>query len=163
MARAEDISTKVMPRRILALALIFLCLRLVVATVESSQARMPASSISWTDVNHLQHSGKGLVLYEFRADWCEPCKRMETTVLANKQIANMIATSFVPVSVTDRMREEGKNSKRVSELQKKYHIFAFPTLVVVTPDGEAAATLVGGASALSTFHFLSRGARFGER
>ncbi len=94
------------------------------------------------------------VLLQFYADWCAPAKRMENTVLVNNEIRQLVAEKFVPVRVTDRLKEDGRNAKLVSDLQKRYRVFVFPTLVVVGPRGEAKASLVGNCSSLTTYKFL---------
>lgn len=94
------------------------------------------------------------VLLQFYADWCAPAKRMENTVLVNNEIRQLVADKFVPVRVTDRLKEDGKNARLVSDLQKRYRVFVFPTLVVVGPNGEAKASLVGNCSSLTTYKFL---------
>jgi len=96
------------------------------------------------------------VLYEFYAPWSDPCKKMESTSLSNAQVNTLVDEHFMPVRVTDRLKELGKNPRLVTDLQKKYRIFAFPTLVIVDGDGELAATLVGNCSSLTTYRFLSR-------
>jgi thiol-disulfide isomerase/thioredoxin len=96
------------------------------------------------------------VLYEFYAPWSDPCKKMESTSLSNSQVDKLIDQSFFPVRVTDRLKELGKNPRLVTDLQKKFRIFAFPTLVIVDSNGETAATLVGNCSSLTTYRFLSR-------
>ncbi|MBX3135051.1 thioredoxin family protein [Candidatus Obscuribacterales bacterium] len=96
------------------------------------------------------------VLYEFYAPWSDPCKKMESTSLSNAQVDKLIDEHFMPVRVTDRLKELGKNPRLVTDLQKKFRIFAFPTLVIVDSEGETAATLVGNCSSLTTYRFLSR-------
>ncbi len=96
------------------------------------------------------------VLYEFYAPWSDPCKKMETTSLTNAQVSSLIDQHFMPVRVTDRLKQLGKNPRLVTDLQKKFRIFAFPTLVIVDEEGETAATLVGNCSSLTTYRFLSR-------
>jgi thiol:disulfide interchange protein len=96
------------------------------------------------------------VLYEFYANWSDPCKKMESTSLSNSQIQAVIKERFYPVRITDRQKETGSNPKIITELQKKYRIFAFPTLVVIDSSGQPVGTLVGNCSSLTTYRFLSR-------
>ncbi len=96
------------------------------------------------------------VIYEFYAPWSDPCRKMESTSLTNAQVNQLIDEHFMPFRVTDRLKELGKNPRLVTELQKKFRIFAFPTLVIVDDRGETAATLVGNCSSLTTYRFLSR-------
>lgn len=99
---------------------------------------------------------KKTLLLQFYANWSDPCKKMESSSLSNAQVKEMVSQNFIPVRVTDKMKECGRNSRLVSELQKRYRIFAFPTLLVVGPDGEPVSTLVGNCSSLTTYRFLSR-------
>lgn len=96
------------------------------------------------------------VIYEFYAPWSDPCRKMESTSLTNAQVNDLIDQHFMPFRVTDRLKQLGKNPRLVTDLQKKFRIFAFPTLVIVDERGETAATLVGNCSSLTTYRFLSR-------
>lgn len=99
---------------------------------------------------------KKTLLLQFYAHWSDPCRKMEASSMSNAQVKELIDRNFVPVRVTDKMKEYGKNTRLVSELQKRYRIFAFPTLLVVGYDGEPVATLIGNCSSLTTYRFLSR-------
>ena len=44
-------------------------------------------------------------------------------------------TSFIPARVVDRAREDGSNPADISELQRRFEISGFPTLVVADADG----------------------------
>ena len=95
-------------------------------------------------------------IYEFYASWCSPCERLERDVMTNSEIRTYIEGNFCPIRVVDRQREDGHNNKLVSELQKRYRVFAFPTLVATKEDGEALGSLVGNSSSLAVYRFLSR-------
>lgn len=96
------------------------------------------------------------LLLEFSAAWSDPCKKMESTSLKNQQVQKLINDQFIALKIRDTQREIGKNSKFVSELQKRYHVFAFPTLLVIGDDEQPIATLIGNCSSLTTYRFLSR-------
>ncbi|MBZ0187849.1 MAG: thioredoxin family protein [Candidatus Obscuribacterales bacterium] len=77
-----------------------------------------------------------IVLLEFSARWSDACKEMESTSLKNRQVEDMVKDNFYPVRITDRLKEQGRNPRFITELQRKFRIFAFPTLVVVSDRGE---------------------------
>lgn len=98
-------------------------------------------------------SGKPLLLY-FTADWCPPCHNLEHEIFHSSRFVKGIEEDFVPVKVTDRRREDGRNAPDVDALQKNTRVTSFPTLVVVRPDGIAAVRNVGYSSRGATLAFL---------
>jgi thiol:disulfide interchange protein len=114
------------------------------------------ASIPLSDKDKQDIENGKLVLYEFVSDWSDPCRSMERNALSNGNISQIIETKFVPVRISDRMREAGKNPKWIANLQKRYHIFALPTLVVVDSQGEQKAALIGNCSSLTVERFLNR-------
>lgn len=129
---------------------------------DKNSAEKPVQELSVESQNELNkmlascRESKKTLLLQFYAHWSDPCKKMEASSLSNAQVKELIDRNFVPVRVTDKMKEYGKNTRLVCELQKRYRIFAFPTLLVVGYDGEPVATLIGNCSSLTTYRFLSR-------
>lgn len=153
------------PRIILFLAVFMFLLRAGVSFYELASPAPARASVHWKDANSfagsseqsiLAQSGKKLILYEFYADWCSPAERLERDVMTNDEIRSTIEKNFVCIRVTDRLKENGKNNKLVADLQKRYRVFAFPTLVAVTADGESKGTLVGNSSSMAVYRFVSR-------
>ena len=83
------------------------------------------------------------VLYDFGAAWCVPCHRLDKEGWGDEKLARFANGAFVPVRVTDRESEEGKNPPLVEELQQKYSVSAFPTLVVASADGKEISRMEG--------------------
>lgn len=74
------------------------------------------------------------VLYDFTAAWCAPCKFVDRD-WGTDEVADQVNGAFVPVRIVDRVREDGENPPEISELQRRYEVSGFPTLVVAAPDG----------------------------
>ena len=73
-------------------------------------------------------------------------------------MAERVNAAFVPVRITDRMREDGRNPPDIAELQRRYEVSAFPTLVVAAPDGRLIAKHEGFRSPQALAAFLSEAA-----
>lgn len=87
-------------------------------------------------------SGKP-ALYDFTAEWCPPCHRLDDEGWSDEDLAGIANQGFVPARVMDRSREEGKNPPLVDELQRRYSVEAFPTLIVAGAGGKEIARMEG--------------------
>ncbi len=81
--------------------------------------------------------GQKPILYDFTAEWCGYCKKMKAEVFDDKAQADWIGQSFILVTVMDRRRETKTNPPEVTELQTRYQIRGFPTLVVRYPNNDS--------------------------
>lgn len=92
------------------------------------------------------------ILYDFTAAWCGPCHLLDRD-WKDPSIAQTVNAAFVPARVVDRQREDGKNPADIAELQRRYEVSGFPTLVAATADGRLIGKLEGysGREALVKF------------
>jgi len=139
-------STRRTPPWLLALAAILLVARVITGILEERHPPQVADLVRWRPVADAvaeARQTKKPLLFDFTADWCPPCRAMQREMFADSDAAAQIEKQFVPVRVLDREREEGRNAPDVAALKERYHISAFPTLVVVSPDGERPEVLAG--------------------
>jgi thiol:disulfide interchange protein len=95
------------------------------------------------DVGAMAASTNRIILIDFTAEWCSPCHLLDAQVFGDSALASEINTRFVPVRVTDRQREEGRNPRSVEALQRQYGVTSFPTVIFAAPDGSERGRMEG--------------------
>ncbi len=128
--------SRALPRLLLAAAALLLLARVALGVWDATHTPETVDRVAWVGLAQAEaearRSGRP-VLYDFSAEWCGPCQAMQAEVFADPALAQAIERQFVPVRVTDRQREDGRNPAEVDSLQRAYGITGFPTLVVAVP------------------------------
>ena len=78
-----------------------------------------------------------LVFVDCYTSWCEPCRDMAEKVFPQKEAGDYFNPRFVCVKY-DMEKGEGE------ELAKRFEVRAYPTFLIVRPDGTAQHKIVGG-------------------
>ena len=94
------------------------------------------------------------ILYDFTAAWCVPCHRLDKEAWGDDGIAGKVNSGFIPARVVDRQSEDGRNTPQIQDLQRRYGIQAFPTLVIADPSGREIARSEGFRDKDSVIRFL---------
>ena len=81
-----------------------------------------------------------LVFMDCYTTWCGPCKMLAKNIFPQKEVGDYFNAHFVNVKM-DMEKGEG------IELQKKYGVKAFPTLLFMDANGKVLHTKVGGSDA----------------
>lgn len=88
-----------------------------------------------------------LIFMDAYAEWCGPCKRMAAAVFTDAKVGDFFNQNFVCVK---RDMEKGEGA----DLQRRYPISAFPTLMFINGKGERVHQHVG---ALDANNFIGLG------
>ena len=137
-AHKREGSQSKLPPILLAIVAAAVVLRIVTGLAGREKAEEGPGLIRWMAHEKAASAARSdarPVLYDFTAAWCMPCHRLDTEGWSDPEIAALVNRSYEPARIVDREREDGKNSGPVEELQHRYAVTAFPTLIVASPDG----------------------------
>lgn len=74
------------------------------------------------------------------SDWCGWCKKLDSEVFSHQEFLDAAKKSFVLVALdfpkAESVKAKVPNPKRNQELSDKYEVQGFPTLLLMTADGE---------------------------
>ncbi|MBS1993247.1 MAG: thioredoxin family protein [Cyanobacteria bacterium SZAS LIN-3] len=111
-------------------------------TKETQMRAAPGQGVAWiTPVEFKREKDSGqlgkqdLVLYEFTADWCPPCKKRERTTFRNPETVKKINSNFIPVRV-DLTTEAQSAQLETKILTDRFDVTRIPHCSITLKSGE---------------------------
>jgi len=150
-------SSRLVPRWMIALASVLILARIFAREWEERHPRVEHDIVPWRATleqaeREAAATGK-LILLEFSADWCGPCRVFDEEVLHDDAIAELISQRFVPFRVMES--EAGAiATPGYDALQERFEVTGFPTLVVTLPGQAKPKRLVGAPGRRAMREFL---------
>lgn len=147
------------PIALIAIAAVLLIGRVACKSRETASGGDAGQLVKWHSPAEglalARASGKP-VMYDFTAEWCGPCHILDAQVFQNAEAAARINEHFIAIRVTDRMREDGRNPPDVAELEQRYTVRAFPTVIFADASGTERGRMEGFAGREEFLRILER-------
>lgn len=116
--------------------LIFVCIALLTAANSLDAAGSP--TLNWRTnyeeaLNESKQSSKPIVLFFTGSDWCGWCNKLESEVFDTQAFQDLAGDKFIFVKLDYPMYapQDPRLASQNKQLQKKYNIRSYPTLVVL--------------------------------
>lgn len=107
----------------------------------------------WAEAQQLAEKENKLIIIDYYATWCGPCKAFSANLKANEGLQNRLSKDFIMLKYD---AEKDTNF----HLTRKFHIRAYPTFVIVSPQVQYLDRLIGGA--LENEESVSRFEKFAD-
>ena len=146
LAQVRSGSQTRIPQALLWIAAAAVVLRIVTVFADRPRPDGGAGLVSWqpaASAVSLSQKDRKPILYDFTAAWCAPCHKLDAEAWNDAAIAKRVGDRFVPARVVDREREDGKNTADIDDLQRRFHVSAFPTLVIADASGREISRMEG--------------------
>jgi thioredoxin-related protein/predicted DNA-binding protein len=100
-----------------------------------------AEGLSWQQVKEKARNENKYILIDCKATWCIPCKKMEEDIFTRDSVGDLVNEKFIALQVQmdSSKRDNAEVQKRYAdakEINSKYKINAYPTILFLSPTGE---------------------------
>ena len=100
----------------------------------SSLAAAPFSDLSFEAASKLAGQTGKIVLVDFYTTWCGPCKLLDKTTWTDAAVIQLLEQKTVALRI---------DAEKEAALAQHYKILAYPSVLLIKPDGTEIDRLVG--------------------
>lgn len=163
MQLTEKGSTSKVPRQaILLLSLLFFA-RASIGVIEKLKEESTPDPVPWVTpsakgektfkIDNPEHKP---ILFEFYSANDENSRVTNAIVLRNVEVAGLITRRFLPVRISDELRDpHGQTPQAIRNLVQRFSIARVPALIITNPEGKELARVEGYKPASIVYQLLS--------
>jgi thioredoxin-like negative regulator of GroEL len=109
-------------------------LALLLAALSCSPASDAFRTLTFDQAQTAAQEEKKVILIDFFTTWCMPCKKLDETTWKDEGVAKWIGEHCVALKL---------DAEKNVELAKRFHVEAYPTVLLLKADGSVIDSLVG--------------------
>ena len=102
--------------------------------VPAALAEEPFRDLTFDDACKAAKKDAKFILLDFYTTWCPPCKKLDATTWKDAKVQAWLKDKAIALKV---------NAEKSFKLTSQYKIMAYPTIVVLQPDGAELRRIVG--------------------
>ncbi|MCS3556148.1 MULTISPECIES: thioredoxin family protein [unclassified Sphingobacterium] len=132
--------------------LIFLVMLFPLMVGAQEQGTRFEHGLSWEEVKNKAKKENKYLFVDCFTTWCGPCKYMARDVFPQEKVGNFFNKHFVNVKVQfDKKKDDSEEVKQwyadAEKIAKEFNVKAYPTFLIIAPDGQLVHRIVGGINA----------------
>ncbi len=97
--------------------------------------------LSWEMIKNKAKAENKYVFLDCYATWCGPCKEMDKNVFTKKRVGEFVNDKFISVRIqmdtslrdNERIKKWYKDARQIRD---EFKVFAYPTFLFLSPEGE---------------------------
>ena len=124
--------------------------------VASAQGVNFEKTLSWSAIQAKAKTENKYIFVDCFTTWCGPCRYMTTTVFPTKEAGDYFNDKFVNVAI--QLDTTSKDAPEVKawysdahNIARQYHVYAYPTYLIFSPDGQLVHRIVGARNTARLF------------
>lgn len=99
------------------------------------------NGLNWKQVLEKAKKEQKLVLVDCYTTWCAPCKKMDQEVYPQEAVGTVTNKNFISIKVQmDTATNDDPEVKswyaQAHEIRQRYHVTAYPTYLIISPNGD---------------------------
>lgn len=116
-----------------AIRVVFFLALSLLSTV-GARAEAPFRDLPFAEALKAAGKEKKLVMVDFYATWCGPCKMLDKNTWKDPKVQEWLAQKTIPLKI---------DAEKQRDLANQYKVQAYPTMVFIEPDGKVRGRLRG--------------------
>lgn len=110
---------------------------ILLSTTTDLQGGIEFKKLSLKKAMELADEEGKLIFIDAYTSWCGPCKQLEKTTFKSEKVGEAFNEQFINLKIDVEKDADG------AEIERKYKISAYPTLLIIDSEGKLKKSLVG--------------------